>query len=113
MSEQSEPLVLINLFTMPPEMVDGFVANWARNIDKAPGAPGFRGTRLHRSVDPDARYPVVNIARWDSVADWQAMFASNFAAPVGASAGQDGSPAVAADPNLYRVVHVTPDPHAG
>lgn len=139
MSEQSEPLVLINLFSMPPELVDGFVANWERNIDKATGAPGFRGTRLHRSIDPDARYPVVNIARWDSVDDWQAMFARNFAAPVadnatdnaanditdnaGAGApgrsdktpadGEGRKPAVSADPNLYRVVHVTADPHEG
>ena len=101
----SEPLVLINLFSMPAELVDGFVAKWEQNIAKAGEVKGFRGTRLHRSVDPDARYPIVNIARWDSVEDWQAMFDEHFSAPEGG-----GPMSISADPNLYEVVHVTPDP---
>ena len=74
----SEPLVLINLFSMPAEMVDDFVANWETNIAVAGGARGFRGTRLHRALDPSATYPVVNIARWDSVEDWAATIRQHF-----------------------------------
>src|SRR5947209_2839071 len=74
----SEPLVLINLFSMPAEMVDDFVANWETNIAVAGGAKGFRGTRLHRALDPSATYPVVNIARWDSVEDWAATIRQHF-----------------------------------
>jgi heme-degrading monooxygenase HmoA len=105
----TEPLVLINLFTMPAEMVDDFVGQWEAGIAAAKNAPGFRGTRLHRSLDPDAPYPVVNVARWDSVEDWQAAFDKYFSSP-GQSDGGWG--AVAAHPALYSVVHVTPDPTA-
>ena len=102
-----EPLVLINLFSMPPEMVDGFVDNWAANIERAKGAKGFRGTRLHRAIDPDATYPIVNIARWDSVEDWQATVSRHFSAP-SPIADRTGIPN--AHPALYTVVHTTADP---
>lgn len=112
MTEHDEPLVLINLFTMPPELVDGFVAAWETNIAVAKDAKGFRGTRLHRAIDPDASYPLVNIARWDSVEDWQATVSQHFSQP-----GTPGSPAPApvagtptAHPALYTVVHATADP---
>lgn len=110
----SEPLVLINLFSMPAEMVDDFVDQWEASIASARNAPGFRGTRLHRAIHPDAPYPVVNIARWDSVEDWQAAFDTYFAAPGEGGGGQaDGSwGTVAAHPALYSVAHDTPDPRA-
>lgn len=109
----SEPLVLINLFSMPAEMVDDFVDQWEASIAAAKNAPGFRGTRLHRSLDPGATYPVVNVARWDSVKDWQAAFDKYFAGPSrreGAGSGNSDRGAVSAHPTLYSVVHVTPDP---
>ncbi|MEV1244451.1 antibiotic biosynthesis monooxygenase family protein [Nonomuraea sp. NPDC050022] len=111
----SEPLVLINLFSMPAEMVDDFVGGWEASIAAAKNAPGFRGTRLHRSLDPDAPYPVVNIARWDSVEDWQAAFDKYFSGPGRSDdAGRvdGGWDAVSAHPTLYSVAHVTPDPTA-
>ena len=112
----SEPLVLINLFSMPAELVDDFVGGWEASIAAAKDAPGFRGTRLHRSVDPDSPYPVVNIARWESVEDWQAAFDTYFSSPrrrddsEPADGGRWG--AISAHPALYSVVHVTPDPGA-
>lgn len=110
----AEPLVLINLFSMPADMVDRFVDNWEANISRASGAPGFRGTRLHRAIDPDAQFPVVNIARWDSVEEWQATVAEHFSA-VGPGSGpapssSAGRGPVAPHPALYTVVHSTPDP---
>ena len=106
----SEPLVLINLFSMPAEMVDGFVDQWEASIAAARHAPGFRGTRLHGSLDAEAMFPVVNIARWDSVEDWQAAFDQYFSGPDRRGAEQPGGGTVSAHPALYSVVHVTPDP---
>lgn len=106
----SEPLVLINLFSMPAEMVDDFVSGWEAGIAAAKNAPGFRGTRLHRSLDPGATYPVVNIARWDSVEDWRAAFGKYFSGPSRREGSEAGNGAVSAHPALYSVVHVTPDP---
>ena len=111
----TEPLVLVNLFSMPAEMVDTFVAGWEKNTADARDAPGFRGTRLHRALDPDARYPIVNIARWDSVEEWEAAIGKHYlpgARPAGASLQGEhpGAGPVSAHPQLYQVVHVTPDP---
>lgn len=107
-----EPLVLINLFSMPVELVDDFVAGWEASIAGAKDAPGFRGTRLHRSLDPDAPYPVVNVARWDSADDWRAAFEAHFSRPRRSERAGSGWSAVSAHPALYSVAHVTPDPGA-
>jgi|SRR4051794_19223950 heme-degrading monooxygenase HmoA len=107
MTEPTEPLVLINLFSMPPEAVDRFIANWEATIAPAKNAKGFRGTRLHRAISPDAPYQVVNVARWDTVEDWQATVSQHFSAP-GSRAHDTGVPA--AQPALYTVVRATPDP---
>ena len=111
----SEPLVLINLFSMPPSMVDDFVANWETSIAAARGAKGFRGTRLHRALDPNAHYPVVNIARWDSAEDWAASVQRHFPrseaeADRSGQRPQSGASPISAQPALYTLVHVTPDP---
>jgi heme-degrading monooxygenase HmoA len=110
MAERAEPLVLINLFSMPPEMVDRFIANWEANVSDANGAPGFRGTRLHRAIDPDAQFPVVNIARWDSAEEWQAAVSRYFSAPKEGSGALEGGAGPVPHPALYTVVHSTPDP---
>jgi hypothetical protein len=107
----SEPLVVIDLFAMPVGMVDRFVENWEKNISDAEQAPGFRGIKLHRAVSPEAKYPVVSIAQWNSVEDWQLMMSSG----VRDSAGllplpESGDRPVAVQPNLYTVVHTTVDP---
>lgn len=87
----TESLVLINLFSMP----------------------------AGRALDPDATFPVVNVARWDSVDDWQAASAEHFSGPGELGGGDDerdpAEPAdswgaVRAHPALYAIAHVTPDP---
>ena len=112
-----DPVVLINLFSMPAEMVDDFVAGWEGGIARARGSEGFRGTRLHRAIDPGARYPVVNIARWDSEEDWRAAVGTHFLADRDPGAPLQGEHAgtgpVSALPQLYRIVHDTPDPQDG
>ncbi|PRY38668.1 antibiotic biosynthesis monooxygenase family protein [Umezawaea tangerina] len=105
MADNAEPLVLINLFSMPKEVVDRFIDGWENSTAAAKDAKGFRGTRLHRSLDPDAEFPVVNIARWDSVEEWQEAVGRYFSAPAKGDRGP-----VSAKPGLYTVVHVTPDP---
>jgi hypothetical protein len=59
----SEPLVLINLFSIPAGLVDDFVANWGTSIAVAGDARDFRGTHLHRALDPNATYMKQNSMR--------------------------------------------------
>lgn len=105
----SEPLVLVNLFTLPASAVDPFVAGWPASTAGLARAPGFRGTRLHRAVSPEAPYPLVNVARWDSAEPWEA-------AGSGWRQRGDQDPAGGVtwrvQPALSRVVSETPDPVA-
>ena len=91
-------MVLINPFEVPADGSDAeFLAGWQAAADYLQTQPGFRSTRLHRAVRPDARFRYVNVALWES--------AQSFMAAV----GSDGFRALAAGtapnfPALYEVV---------
>jgi hypothetical protein len=55
---------------------------------------------------------VVNIARWDSVEDWQAAVSKYFSAPTERSGALEGGAGPVPQPALYTVVRSTPDPRA-
>ena len=59
-------VVLINLFEVPGEADDGFLAGWDSARDVLADQPGYLGTRLHRSLAPQAGFRFVNVARWAS-----------------------------------------------
>ncbi len=65
-SDNSASVVLINLFEVPPESDEAFLAGWERARDFMRGRDGYIGTSLHRSLEPDARFRFVNVARWTS-----------------------------------------------
>jgi len=64
-SDGSDGVVLINLFGIPPEADDRFLAGWHDARALLAGRRGYLGTRLHRSPGP-ADFRFVNIARWSS-----------------------------------------------
>jgi heme-degrading monooxygenase HmoA len=64
-SDGTDGVLLINLFEVPSESDDGFLAGWHETRAFLAGRPGYLGTRLHRSVGP-ADFRFVNIARWSS-----------------------------------------------
>src|ERR671925_58079 len=66
------PVVLINLFEVPAEADEGFVAAWERARDFLQGQEGYRSTALHRSLGPDATFRFVNVGRYQSPQAFQA-----------------------------------------
>ncbi|MBZ9714843.1 antibiotic biosynthesis monooxygenase family protein [Deinococcus multiflagellatus] len=106
----AEPLVLVNLFTLPTVAVDGFVAGWPASTALLGQAPGFRGTRLHRAVSPRALYPIVNVAHWDSAEQWEAAL-SGFR-PTAERQRQAQTGGFNAEPALYRVGSGVSEPHS-
>jgi heme-degrading monooxygenase HmoA len=62
--------------------------------------PGYVSTRLHRALQPDARFRFVNVAEWSSPQDFQAAVSSEQFREI-AQGGPPGSPA------LYEVVRST------
>ena len=63
---------------------------------------GFRSLRLHRALNPDSRFQLVNVAEWDSARALDAATARDFFKKSTRRSMHDV--AVAAHPALYRVV---------
>ena len=60
----SDPVTLINVFDVPPEDLDEAIAMWEAARDYLLCQPGYLSTALHQSMLPDARFRLINIAKW-------------------------------------------------
>jgi 4-carboxymuconolactone decarboxylase len=98
------PVTLINVFEVPAEHVDAFVANWRHRAELLSAKPGFLGTRLHRALSPGARFQLVNVALWESREAFRAATADPGFQARTVAATADARAPVSANPDLYRVV---------
>jgi hypothetical protein len=64
---------LINCFEVPAEQDERFIALWQRADDLLRRRGGYRSTRLHKALGPQARFRYVNVAELDSVETWQSV----------------------------------------
>lgn len=92
-------VVLINAFEVPDAQREAVVAAWEDARDFLATQPGYIDTALHGTITPDARFELVNVARWESreafMAAIEAMRASGvFVPPAG----------TVANPALYTVI---------
>src|SRR5262245_8465745 len=62
----SEPVTLINAFTVPLEESERFLERWKDNARVMARQPGFLRARMHRALADDAELRFVNVAEWDS-----------------------------------------------
>jgi heme oxygenase (mycobilin-producing) len=91
-------VVLINVFEAPVGRDDEFLTGWEATRDILQRQPGYVATRLHRSLDPAARFRFVNVAEWATPADFRAALAQPAMARLVAAAP------FAHHPALYKVV---------
>ena len=91
-------VILINPFEVPDGTEDEeFLRGWERAADYMRQQPGFVSSRLHRALQPDARFRFINVAEWSSPQEFQAAVSSEQFGEIAKGAGP-GSPA------LYEVV---------
>ena len=57
----AEPLVLINVFEVPADEAEQFIAAWEKTHDYLKSQPGYIDTALHQAVTPDADFQFVNV----------------------------------------------------
>ena len=62
----SEPVTVINAFTVPPDESEQFLRWWKDNARLMAGQPGFIRARMYRSLADDVELRFVNVAEWDS-----------------------------------------------
>ena len=100
-------VILINLFEVPPEADEGFVAGWDRARDFLAAREGYGTTALHRALRADVDFRFVDVARVEAPDAWRAAIADP------AFPGRDMP--FAAHPGLYAVVREdgTPDVQGG
>lgn len=65
-------VTLMNRFRVDPERDEEFLALWTRTSMYFRKQPGFVSLRLHRAVSADAEYRWVNVANWESEAQFRA-----------------------------------------
>ncbi|GLZ51374.1 hypothetical protein Acsp07_09910 [Actinomycetospora sp. NBRC 106378] len=68
---QDAGVTFINIFEIDRDDVETFKAGWQQLAAIMAAAPGFRGAQLHEAVNDEARFQLVNIARWDSEQAWR------------------------------------------
>ena len=100
---QDEGATFINIFEIAPEDVDTFLEGWRRLAGIMAAAPGFRGAQLQRAVSDEARFQLVNIARWESEQAWRDAAASPAMREASVAFGSDPTaPRPSQFPGLYR-----------
>jgi len=89
------PVVLINPFSVPQGQEEEFIKTWKQTAQLMKNEPGFIDTKLHRSLDPDARFQFINIALWESAEAWRTAMAKHET--------KEKQMPIEANPALYRV----------
>lgn len=96
------PITLINVFEIDSRDVELFLREWQERAQFMGRQPGFRSLRLHRALNPDSRFQLINVAEWDSPEALQAATAQDFFQQ--SAQRSVGDFAVTAHPAVYRVV---------
>jgi heme oxygenase (mycobilin-producing) len=99
----NSPVTLINVFEVPTEHVEVFIAGWRGRAALMSTKPGFVDTRLHRALSPQTRFQLVNVAHWESREAMEAATADpEFQRRISAAIAEPRVP-IAANPALYQV----------
>ena len=74
LQDQTGPVVLVNVFTIPPGRLDDAITVWAEDAAFMKRQPGFISTQLHRGTA--GSNVLVNVALWESAEDLGRAFTS-------------------------------------
>ena len=100
MADDGGPVVLVNVFTVPPGEADRLVAAWTADAAVMKRQPGFVSTQLHRGIAGSSTF--MNCAVWESAALFRAAFADpGFRARLG-----DYPDGTTFSPHLFRKLAV-------
>jgi heme-degrading monooxygenase HmoA len=94
-------ITLINSFAVPEGRDEAFQELWTATSLYFRAQPGFLSLRLHKALSPDARYRFVNVARWASLAEFQAAHRTDEFRRVVSQPGWTEFPS---SPAIYEVV---------
>jgi heme-degrading monooxygenase HmoA len=100
MDESKEPVVLVNVFHVAPELADALVSAWTDDARYLKTQPGFISAQLHQGIAGSSTF--LNYAVWQSVGAFRAAFANPiFQAKLG-----DYPDGTTGSPHLFRKLAV-------
>ncbi|MEM7378776.1 MAG: antibiotic biosynthesis monooxygenase family protein [Pseudomonadota bacterium] len=94
-----QEVTLINVFEVPIGKLDASIAMWEQARDFLRQQPGYLSTALHRALLDDARFRLINVARWESAAAFMAA-----SKRMRAEAGLRPIDGLQSSPALYTVI---------
>lgn len=97
----SGPVTLMNRFAVTPDRDDAFLEIWTQTSRYFTEQPGFLSLRLHRAVSDQTDYRWVNVASWESEAQFRAAHGTEEFRRI---VTQDGWAEFASQPALFEVI---------
>ena len=92
-------VTLINAFTVPDGKEAEAIIFWEKAADFMRSQPGYISTALHAAILPDARFQLINVAKWESAEDFKR--ASQALRALGKIKPVEG---LVPNPSLYTVI---------
>ncbi len=103
LSANNSPVTLINVFEVPTEHVDMFIAQWRESAALMSTKPGFLDARLHRALSSETRFQLVNVAHWESREALEAAAADTEFQQRRSAATADSRVPISTNPAVYQV----------
>jgi len=66
-SEANRPVTLIRVFSCPESERERAIDAWKQAWEFLKHEPGCLSTELHGAISPDAKYQLINVAKWESM----------------------------------------------
>ena len=93
-------LIVINPFEVPEGKEKQALTIWGQFAEYFREQPGYVSTRLHRAINPDARFHLVSISEWASADQFAAALQNPEVKAIAAGAMED----LKYYPGLYEVI---------
>ena len=93
-------ITVINPFEVPQGREDEALSMWEAFAEYFRKQPGYISTKLHKAINPDAKFHLVNIAEWESVEAFQAALSN----PELQNIAKDLPSDIPHYPGLYEVI---------
>ncbi len=69
-------ITVINPFEVPQGREKDALSMWETFAEYFRKQPGYISTRLHKAINPDAKFHLVNVAEWESAEAFQAALSN-------------------------------------
>ncbi len=93
-------IIVINPFEVPKEKESEALESWDKFADYFRKQPGYVSSKLHKAVNPEARFHLINVSEWESPQYFEAAVSN----PEVQKLAEGMSPEIKYFPGLYEVI---------